>query len=102
MENYRVLFDSMDWQSPAPGLRFKAFRNGHKQIRLLEHLQEFVERDWCEKGHAGLVLKGDLEVDFQGNKVLFHEGDGIFIPAGEKHKGRPVTPSVLLFLVEEI
>ena len=25
-----------------------------------------------------------------------------FIPAGEKHKGRPVTSSVLLFLVEDI
>lgn len=102
MENYRVLFDSLDWQSPASGLRFKAYRNGNKQMRLLEHSQEFVEPDWCEKGHAGLVLKGELEVDFQGSKVLFPEGSGLFIPAGEKHKGRPITSSVLLFLVEDI
>jgi len=102
MDAGRVLFESLDWQSPAPGLRFKVYRSGNKQMRLLEHSQEFVEPDWCVKAHTGLVLKGELEIDFNGRVVLFPEGSGLFIPAGEKHKGRPVTSSVLLFLVEDI
>ena len=92
----------MEWQDAAPGLRYKVYRNGNRQMRLLEHSQEFVESDWCVKTHSGLVLKGELEIDFQGRKVRFQEGSGLFIPAGEKHKGRPVTSSVLLFLVEDI
>ena len=102
MEARRVLFDSLDWQSPAPGLRFKIYRAGNKQLRLLEHSQEFIEPDWCVKAHTGLVLKGELEIDFHGQVVLYPEGSGLFIPAGEKHKGHPVTSSVLLFLVEDI
>lgn len=102
MEASRIPFDSLEWQNVAPGLRYKACRNGNKQMRLLEHSQEFVEPDWCEKAHAGLVLKGELEVDFQGRVVRFPEGSGLFIPVGEKHKGRPITPSVLIFLVEDI
>ena len=100
--HYKVLFDALPWQKVAEGLRSKTVQFGGKRLRLLEYAQQFVEPDWCEKGHAGLVLKGELEVDFQGRKVCFPEGSGLFIPAGEKHKGRTVTPGVLLFLVEDI
>ena len=102
MDASRIPFESMEWQNAAPGLRFKVYRSGDKQMRLLEHSQEFVEPDWCVKAHSGLVLKGELEIDFHGRKVRFPEGSGLFIPAGEKHKGRPITSSVLLFLVEDI
>ena len=102
MEARRVLFESLDWQSPAPGLRYKVCRVGNKQLRLLEYSQGFVEPDWCVKAHTGFVLKGELEIDFHGRVVRFPEGSGLFISAGEKHKGRPVTLSVPLFLVEEV
>lgn len=104
MEPYRVTFDSLEWQSPMPGIRFKVFRDGNKQIRLAEFTSEFVEPDWCEKGHAGIVLSGELEVDFHGSVVCYPEGSGILIPPGAKsgHKARAVTSSVRLFLVEDI
>jgi quercetin dioxygenase-like cupin family protein len=102
MEASRIPFESMEWQNAAPGLRFKVYRSGNKQMRLLEHSQEFVEPDWCMKAHSGLVLKGELEIDFHGRKVRFPEGSGLSIPPGEKHKGHPITSSVLLFLVEDI
>jgi quercetin dioxygenase-like cupin family protein len=104
MEQHRVLFDFLEWQSSIHGARFKAFRSGTKQLRLVEFTNEFVEPDWCEKGHIGFVIQGELEIDFHGRLVLYSEGSGIFIPSGaaSRHKGRSVTPKVLLFLVEEI
>jgi len=102
MEACRVLFESLEWQKVAPGLRFKVYRSGNRQMRLLEHSQEYVEPDWCVKAHSGLVLKGELEVDFQGRIVRFPEGSGLLITVGEKHKGRPITSSVLIFLFEDI
>ena len=104
MEQYRVLFDSLEWQSPIHGARFKAFRNGTKQLRLVEFTNEFIETDWCEKGHIGFVIQGELEIDFHGRLVRYPEGSGIFIPSGSAsaHKGRSITPTVLLFLVEDI
>lgn len=107
MDSFRVLFDALDWQCPAPGLRVKVRRQGNRQLRLLEHSREFVEADWCEKAHYGLVLEGELELLFQDQDaqercVRFPQGSGLLIPAGEKHKGRPVGSRVLIFLVEDI
>ena len=104
MDQYRVLFDSLEWQDSIHGARFKVLRNGGKQLRLVEFTDEFVEPDWCDKGHIGYVIHGELEIDFHGNLVRYPEGSGIFIPAGSAsgHKARSITPTVQLFLVEDI
>jgi quercetin dioxygenase-like cupin family protein len=102
--NFKVDFDQLEWQSPLPGARFKAHREQGRQIRLVEFTSEFVEPVWCEKGHVGLVLEGELEVDFHGERVCYRPGEGIFIPAGASsgHKARSLTPAVRLILVEDI
>ena len=104
MDQHRILFDSLEWQDGIRGARFKSFRNGSKQLRLLEFTSEFVEPDWCEKGHVGFVIQGELEIDFRGHLVKYPEGSGVFIQAGleSAHKARSITPTVLLFLVEDI
>ena len=102
-QHHRVLFDALDWQSSIHGARFKVFQSGAKQLRL-QLTFEFIEPEWCEKGHAGYVIQGELEIDFYGELVRYPQGSGIFIPAGcaNAHKARSITPSVLLFLVEDI
>ena len=104
MEACKIVFDSLAWQEALPGARFKAFSAGQKQMRLLEFTSEFIEPDWCEKGHVGFVLRGELEIDFDGRIVRYAEGTGIFIPKGAstRHKARSLTPTVLLFLVEDV
>jgi quercetin dioxygenase-like cupin family protein len=104
MEPYKVEFDSLPWEVPMSGVRVKVFRDGQKQMRLAEFSSKFVEPHWCEKGHIGFVLRGELEIDFHGTLVRYAEGSGIFIPQGATHghKARSVTTSVLLFLVEDV
>jgi hypothetical protein len=104
LKQYRVLFDELEWQDGIPGARFKVFREGAKQLRLLEFTSEFVEPDWCEKGHIGFVVHGELEIDFCGQLVCYSEGSGIYIPSGSSsaHKARSLTPTVILFLVEDL
>jgi quercetin dioxygenase-like cupin family protein len=103
MHAYRILFDEIEWHSPQPGVRFKAVRDGSKQVRLVEFTQNFVESDWCEKGHIGCVLSGELEVHFSGHVIHVPEGAALLIPPGSPHghKARALTPIVRLFLVEE-
>jgi len=98
-----VNFDELPWQSPMQGARFKSFSRDGKTLRLVEFTNEFVEPHWCEKGHIGVVLSGELEIDFKGKVVRYPEGTAIFIPAGADHghKGRSVSPHVRLFLVED-
>lgn len=104
MEAHRILFDQIEWHTPQLGARFKVFRDGCRQVRLLELSDEFVEPQWCDKGHVGFVVSGELEVDFSGQVIRFPEGSALLIPAGvsHAHKARAVTPLVRLFLVEEI
>ncbi len=104
MEQYRIDFESMPWESPATGVRSKAYERNGKKLRLVEFSKEFVEPDWCSKGHIGYILEGQMEIDFDGKKEVFGPGDGVFIPAGRqhKHKGRVLTDKVKAILVEDV
>ena len=103
MKKYRIDFDCLEWQALAPGARAKSFVQDGKKIRLLEFTQEFVEPDWCQKGHIGYVISGGLTIDFNGDIQHFNCGDSIFIPSGEAHKHRhhSTLDTVRLFLVED-
>jgi len=103
MEQYKVDFDSKSWETPAVGVKFKAYQQGGRKLRLVEFTKEFVEPDWCRKGHIGYILQGQMEIDFDGEVIIFGEGDGLFIPAGEKnkHKARVLTDAVKVILVED-
>ncbi len=104
VDQYKVDWDAIEWQTPLAGVRFKAFRQGNKQLRLVEYTVEFVEPDWCSRGHIGYVLEGLLEIDFDGTSVGFGPGDGMFIPAGREHKHKAIilSDTVRVVLVEEL
>ena len=104
MNQYRIDFDSIPWQEPAAGVRFKVYEQDGKRLRLVEFAKEFVEPDWCCSGHAGQILEGRMEIDFDGEVIVFGPGDGVFIPPGEehKHKGRVLTDKVKAILVEDV
>ncbi len=102
MARYKIDFESMRWESPMAGVRFKAYEQGGRKLRLAEFGREFVEPDWCTKGHIGCILEGQMEIDFDGEVMVFGPGDGIFIPAGEehRHKAKVLTDPVKVVLVE--
>lgn len=103
MEQYKIDFGSMPWESPVAGVRFKAYEQGGRKVRLAEFNKEFVEPHWCRKGHIGYILEGQMEIDFDGKVMVFGPGDGLFIRAGEehKHRGKALTDVVRVILVEE-
>jgi len=102
MKQHRVDFGSIPWEQPAAGVRFRAYEQDGRRLRLAEFSKDFVEPDWCTKGHIGYVLEGVMEVDFRGNAVTFRAGDGVFIPPGSAHghKARVLTDFVKVILVE--
>jgi quercetin dioxygenase-like cupin family protein len=100
---YKVEFSPLAWQTPMPGLRYKAYRQGGKQLRLVEYAAE-MEPHWCEKGHVGYILEGRFEIKFDDRAEVFGPGDGVFIPPGREHRhmGRSLTPVVVAVFVEEV
>lgn len=102
-ESHRIEFESLPWESPAPGVRCKKCQRQDRRLRLVEFTKEFIEADWCTRGHAGYVLEGAIAVDFHGEDVVFLAGDGLCIPPGVEHghKARAITDAVTLVLVDE-
>lgn len=104
MSRYKINFKDMPWVAPAAGVRMKVHTDGATQVRLVEFSREFVEADWCTRGHVGTVLDGRLEVDFNGTPEVLEAGDGVLIPEGEehKHKAKVLTDKVTLILIEAV
>jgi quercetin dioxygenase-like cupin family protein len=103
MEQYKIDFELMKWETPAVGVRFKAYQQDGRKLRLVEFYKDFVESDWCTKGHIGYILEGQMEIDFNGSVIVFGTGDGVFIPAGQvhKHKARVLSDKVKAIIVED-
>lgn len=100
----RVAFDDMPWNTSAGGVRFKLHRDGDRQLRLLEFTRELSHPHWCEMGHIGFVLEGEMEVAFaDGSTIHYRAGDGLSIPGGmaEKHRPRALSDLVRLIFVED-
>ena len=104
MSDFRIDFNSLDWQSVRPGARFKLQRRGLRQVRLVEFLNGDVVPHPCEEGHVGMVLAGGLDIDIGGTIVSFREGDGVFIPAGSStaHRATMIIPGTRLLFVEDV
>ena len=104
MNQYKVNFDEIQGDTPAPGVRSKVLVIHGKKIRLVEFTKEFIEPDWCKKGHIGYILEGHMEIDFNGNIITFNTGDALCIPEGDqhKHKAKTISGVVKIFLIEDI
>ncbi len=104
MEKYKIIFSSIHWESPQTGVRYKKYKSGGKQIRLVEFDNTFVEPLRCLIGHIGFVIEGEIEIDFNDEIINYKAGNAIFIPPGEshKHKLKVVSDKAILFLVEDV
>jgi len=103
MLQYKIAFSKMDWESPMQGVKCKSYVNGDKQVRLIQYTKEMPQH-WCDKGHFGYILEGEIEIEYSDVKHIYKSGDGVFIPDGEehKHKGRVISDSATVIFVENV
>ncbi len=101
--DYRLAFDDVDWEPTLDGTaRLKRIMNGGKVFRLVELTPKTEHPHWCEIGHLGMIVEGDLEIAFDKKTIAFHAGDAISIPhgVGDRHRPRALSDRVLMFLIE--
>ncbi len=103
MTSSKLVFSSVDWTDKADGIWEKAFDIYNKRFRLLKLRKGLSHPDWCETGHSGYVVSGELEIIFDRRTLKFGQGDALFIEAGkdERHIPKPLTAEVILFLIED-
>jgi len=105
MQKHLINFTNLSWIESGKGVRYKVYRSGTQQLRLVEFSEGFIEADWCIRGHAGYVLEGSCKIDFNNEMELFDAGNIFFIPKGNNDKHKVIMNKderVLLLLFEMV
>ncbi len=102
MSEHKVRFDRLEWTTPFEGVRHRIEDVFGRRLRLVEYAGS-MPLHWCERGHVGYVLDGRLEIEFEGETVVYEPGDGVCIPDGaeHRHRARVLTDVARVFFVEE-
>jgi quercetin dioxygenase-like cupin family protein len=103
MVDYRIEFEALEWEHPFDGVRHKILDQEGLRMRLVEYSREMPPH-WCERGHFGCLLEGEMEITFTNETMVYTPGDGIFIPDGaeHKHKAAVLTDRAVAFFVEQL
>ena len=101
MIDYKIEFADMDWEIPYQGIKHKIVEHNGVKLRLVEYSKD-VPLHWCSRGHYGMILEGEMEIEFADKKDIFRKGDGVFIPNGEDHwhRATALTEMVKALFVE--
>lgn len=99
---YKTDFGKLPWESTIEGVRHKCADRNDVRLRLVEYSKE-TPPHWCEKGHFGYMIEGQLEIEYENEKVTYNPGDGICIPDGpaHRHRGRVLSEKAVVFFVEK-
>jgi hypothetical protein len=97
-----IRFDQIPWEFLTEDSRQKRVVSHDRVLRLLELRRGFEESEWCRRSHAGYVVEGELQIQFDGSFTRLCAGDAIDLEGGEegRHRASVVLGPVLLFLVE--
>jgi quercetin dioxygenase-like cupin family protein len=90
MAGSQVDFTKLDWEGWASGTgaRVKAATEHGQRVRLFEMAPGFVEPQWCERGHAGYVVRGEYVTELDGQMWTMQTGQGFILPPGTRHRSR--------------
>jgi uncharacterized cupin superfamily protein len=104
----RVPFEELSWAEDAPGIRAREVDVGGARWAMVEYGAGAAREEWCEEGHRGFVLTGEIEYEFDdGSEPLrAGEGEALFHPpaplGGGAHRGRnPSEAPTRLFLIDD-
>lgn len=105
MRQFTGNFESIEWQSLAPGFREKKLLLGNKLLRLLELSDDLQHGEWCLKGHTGFVVAGALTINIDGEHHKLNKNDVFCVETDQPEQRHiPIVEegeSVLLLLVED-
>ncbi len=101
--HYKIEFDKVQWETAFQGVRHKLLVQKDLRLRLVEYSKK-MPAHWCEQGHYGYLIEGNMEIEYRNSKISYKAGDGIFIPDGpdHKHRARILTEKALVFFVEKL
>jgi hypothetical protein len=107
-EPRRVPFDELPWTDDAPGISAREVDVGGARWATVEYGEGVGREEWCEEGHRGFVLFGEIEYEFDDGRTPLRakENEAFLLPpaplGGGAHRGRNLAPGpTRLFLIDD-
>ena len=104
----RLPFDELSWTDDAPGIRAREAEVAGARWATVEYAEGVGREEWCEVGHSGYVLRGEIEYEFDDGSAPLRakEGEGFLLPPAPlgrgAHRGRNLASGpTLLFIIDD-
>ncbi len=97
-------FGAIDWTDDVPGIRAREAEVEGQRWAIVEYAPKARREDWCLDGHAGFVLAGAVEYEFQdgAQPLMAREGEAFRLATGRAHRGVNRAPGATrLFLIDD-
>ena len=97
-----VPLDSAPLEPEAPGIASRAQEVGGVRWAVVEYEPGVLREEWCEEGHSGFALSGEITYEFADGAAPVHvgAGQGFTLPDGQGHRGRAGAEGARLFLID--
>ena len=89
-------------EAEAPGIASRAVDVDGTRWALVEYEPDVLREEFCDVGHSGYVLRGEVTYEFAdgGEPLRVQAGDGLVLPGAREHRGRSGPEGVTLFLID--
>lgn len=99
-----VAFGAAEWVADGPGIRAREVEIEGRRWAIVEYAPGARRPEWCRDGHAGFVLAGAIEYEFEdgGAPLTASEGEAFALATGRGHRGRNLADGATrLFLIDD-
>lgn len=99
-----VRLSDLHWERDVPGIRDRATSVDGARWAMVEYAEGASREEWCEDGHRGYVVDGEIEYEFSDgrDRVRAGTGDAFLLPSGVAHRGRNVASRpTTMFLIDD-
>jgi len=97
-----VRLSEIDWSADVEGIQVRELIVDERRWALVHYAPGSLRHEWCEDGHLGVVLSGQIEYEFEdgGDPLTGRQGDAFTLSTGRGHRGhnRGATETILLVI----
>jgi quercetin dioxygenase-like cupin family protein len=99
-----IRFAELSWAQDVPGIRARETYIKGRRWAIVEYAAGARREEWCVDGHAGLVVNGSVEYEFEdgGKPLTVSTGDAFALATGRAHRGtNRAEGTTQLFVIDD-